>query len=177
MLENKLLGPMINTQTGKEFNLAEFFNDMISEINNEMIGGFDIDCSEDNPMVHIRIDQSNGDVRTIQLVSKNDYPRYLELMGLDNNLRNELEHLGFVRSWLNEPQDNEASKDSYHLELVSPVTESRYMLSVFDTLFPKHGSNQNRELNVTFEVLDKEGDHDEVIFCHIESDEFLKHIK
>ena len=32
MLENKLLGPMINTQTGKEFNLAEFFNDMIDTL-------------------------------------------------------------------------------------------------------------------------------------------------
>jgi len=98
----------------------------------------------------------------------------------NNTLQVTLERLGFIRSWLNEkPQDDEKSLDSYHLELASPATnlKSRYMLSVFDPLFKQSG-DINRELTVTFETLDKDtGDHDEVVVCHIESDEFLKHIR
>jgi hypothetical protein len=174
MLENKLLGKMINIETGKEFSLAEFFNKQVEDINNEVSGGFDIDASEDNPMVRITVDKSDGTVQIINLVSEHDYPRYLELMSIKeepNTLRNMLESIGFVTNLLSH-KDVDGRIDSYHLELKAPATDAYYMFSIFDTLFAKHG-NVNRELQVAFETLDKDGDHNEVVTTFVDSDVIL----
>lgn len=178
MLENKWQVPMIDVQTGKEFSFAEFFENIIQEINDEVVAGFDVDASEDNPMVLLTIAQSDGEVRRIELINKAEYPRYLDLVNVEGNtLRVTLLKIGFTPSMPSHPEMPD-SLDSYHLELTSPATElkSRYMLSVFDSLFSTHG-NVNRELSIAFETLDENGDHNEVFTCLIMSSDFLEQMR
>lgn len=180
MLENKWQVPMIDVQTGKEFSFAEFFENIIQEINDEVVAGFDVDASEDNPMVRITIAQSDGEDRRIDLINKAEYPRYLDLANVeDNTLRDTLLKIGFTPSMPSLYMVSQAdSLDSYHLELTSPATElkSRYMLSVFDSLFSTHG-DVNRELSIAFETLDENGDHNEVFTCLIMSSDFLEQMR
>lgn len=91
----------------------------------------------------------------------------------ENKLRKRLEELGFIPNAF-DLTDNSA--DSYHLELIAPKSKSRYMFSIFDTLYKKYG-NAPRELEFSFETLDDDGDHNEVVNGIVETEALLEDLK